>query len=352
MSYDRSVSAARPRTGATRRGLRTSIRGVIRAVAYLVPSGICLAQGLQVNGDASGRFEVALDTGGRISGLSAAQASKFRERVSGVADYLRSLDAVTRPPSSVCMRLSSFLVKSLQQNGTAGATVDAHIPIGMENGRCHRMTISGVAVYVNNDANLFTADNRVRGERDTYYYRLPIQSHDEQAVRMKDGTLVMPMNKGLPWRPVDRRSYLKEIVDYMEREAAQRERSSQMLDAMYAKEGRKIPVKRDAALRAEERQKAHLDRLREELQRDQRPGAVVCLDERNEVMTSDACPADRMLVEPNPEYWRRDRPDRIQLLVIATPPNRLMQESNEIYATRMAVFKALDLSKLRAAGEY
>lgn len=305
-----------------------------------------------MNGGISGRFELALDTGGQISELSASQASKFRERVNGVTGYLRSLDGVAHPPSSICMRLSSFLVKSVQQNGTASATVDAHIPIGMENGRCHRMTISGVAIYVNNDANLFTADNRVRGERDTYYYRLPIQSQDEQTVRMKDGTLVLPLNDGLPWRPVDRRSYLKEIVDYMEREAAQRERGSQMLDAMLVKEGRKIPMKRDAALRAEERQKAHLDRLREELQSDHRPGAVVCVNDRNEVMLTDACSLDSVLVEPNPDYWRRDRPDHIQLLVVTTPPTRLMQESNEIYAARMTVFKALDLSKLRAAGEH
>lgn len=319
------------------------------AIGTATPMRPSLAQGAQMNGDASGRFELALDTGGRISGLSPAQGAKFRERVNAVAAYLRSLDAVTHPPSSVCMRLSSFIVKSVQQNGTAGGTIDAHIPISMENGRCHRMTISGVDIYVNNDANLFTADNRVRGERDTYYFRLPIQSQEEHTVRMKDGTLVLPLNAGLPWRPVNRHAYLKEIAEYKEREAAQREKSRQMLEALLTKEGKKIPAKRDAALRADEQQKAQLERIRDELQNGKQSGKAVCLDDRNEVMFTETCTADRILVEPNPDYWRRDQPERMQLLLVAMPPHRLIQESSEIYTARTAVFRALDPAQLRAA---
>lgn len=294
---------------------------------------------------AGNRYELQIDPKTRINGLTAPQAAQFRKDVDGLVQYLRSLDAVTQPPAPVCMRLSSFLVQDAARDAPAQATVDAHIPIEFKNGSCHRMTISGVSFYLNYAGGLFRADNKLP-TADGDYYLIDIAAQEGRVTRLGDGTLILSRAGALPWRPVDRQRYVQEQVALKTKQLEEIEQGERALNELIAKQGGKPPKKNPAAQRADRERVQQLERLRQEAQAGANRGAPVCVNEMGEVTAERSCPANRVVVEPNPAYWNQQLRHRIQLMTVATPAHQNMQESNDKFGARMAVWQALDIQRL------
>jgi hypothetical protein len=51
-------------------------------------------------------------------------------------------------------------------------------------------------------------------------------------------------------------------------------------------------------------------------------------------------------MEPNPAYWDRTRPERIQLLEVRLEPLNPLQESRDKVEARLAVWQAISCQRL------
>ncbi|RJF96535.1 hypothetical protein D3870_18995 [Noviherbaspirillum cavernae] len=295
------------------------------------------------------RFELALDPRTKIQNLKPVQVAQFRQRVDGLVSYLRTLGAVTEPPPPLCMRLSSWIEMGLGRNGMAQAVLDTHLPIGFTNGKCHRMTGTGVGYAINHDSVLFLNDFAHANSSDDEhrYYVLPIESQQGRITRFNDRSIILTRGEILPWRQVPRQRYLQQVVPRMEAEMAKLEQVDEALRELAIRQGRKLHAPSAAELRSRQQRRDLLARMKRELASGEaaRSMAPVCIDLTGQ-LAEGGCKADRMLVEPNPDYWKGLAPDRIALIVISTIKRQVMQESNEKYAARMRIYNSLDLERI------
>jgi hypothetical protein len=303
---------------------------------------LLLASGLAAGADR--RFELALDTGTKIRGLNPSQAAAFRAEVAKLTDYLAALPAVAEPPAPVCMRLGSSLEPATTPNRMAAASVGVAIPVGFENGRCHRMTGAGIGMPINQDAGIFFNDYRRRsGGRD--YWLLPIHGIEGRVVRFGEKGVLVLREGRLPWRPVRRRAWLERELALALRQAGEAEQSwKTYIETITRLEGR--PPKRSPGDdRMVQLMRDRVQHLRDELAR-KTDVDWVCMGDTDEASPDDDCLDARKPMEPNPGYWDRAHPERIQLLEVHMEPIATMQESKEQYAARLAVWQAISCQRL------
>lgn len=301
-----------------------------------------LASGLACGAD--GRFELALDTRTKIRGLNPGQAAAFRAEVARLTDYLASLPAVAEPPAPVCMRLSSWLEPAATASKVGAATVGAHIPVSFQNGRCHRMTGIGIGMPINQDAGIFSNDYRRRsGGRD--WWLLPIHAIEGRVVRFGEKGVLVLREGRLPWRPVRRRAWLEHELAQAAIQASEAEQSWKTYIATITRLEGRPPRRSPGDDRMVQLMRERVQHLRDELAR--RTGADwVCIGGTDEPSPDDDCPDARKPMEPNPAYWDRTRPERIQLLEVRLEPLNPLQESRDKVEARLAVWQAISCQRL------
>lgn len=299
---------------------------------------------------AQGPFETDFDAKTRISGLDAGQVQRFRQRVAVLLDDLKQMPEVMAPPPTVCMRLRSFLVAGLSPDGMAEASVSAMMPISFANGRCHRMTGSGVEFLVNHARGLFSGDRLISdvGRDGESFYLLDLNPEQERVIWLGRRTQLLLREPGRhPWRPVPRQRFLSRLLEAHEAHLARVEKTRAESEVAAAKLGMTFKVHKTDRLWTERRQ-AEIAALREALAADTPEQALQPACHPRPPGDRGPCPLNQTVMEVNPGFWQTHAPERVQLLLITTSPVQDMQESKDKFETRMRLRKALDAQRLLA----
>jgi hypothetical protein len=303
---------------------------------------ILLASGLAAS--ANPRFELALDTRTAIRGLNPSQATAFRAEVGKLTDYLASLPAVAEPPAPLCMRLSSSIEPAAAAGKPGAATVGAHIPVSFENGRCHRLTGIGIGMLINQDGGIFFDDYRRRSGGRAWWL-LPIHGIEGRVVRFGEKGVLVLREGLLPWRPVRRRAWLERELALAASQASEAEQSWKTYVATITRLEGRPPRHSPGDDRMVQLMRDRVQHLGGELAR-KTDADWVCLGDTDEPSPDDDCGDDRKPMEPNPGYWDRAHPERIQLLEVRLEPLNPLQESREKVEARLAVWQAISCQRL------
>lgn len=333
-----------------------------------------------VQAGADGRYETQLDGKKAVYGRSAGEVAAFRAGVDRLVAVFAAMPEVTSPPSPVCHRLKSW-IEVQSPHGAMAGEVGVMAPISFENGRCHAMTGTGVIARLNSLSLLYDPQQAFvrmdRGPSD--WFLLPKGAVDGPIIRL-DETLAFTHGRAPLLRPVSAERYLNEMLrrapvdpvgggagelarwlaedkPKMLAENAQmlRELAASMKPADLAKvaEAQRVVVNEtEASLRhAARTDRGPSDRQRLETQLSALDGAAraapACIQAGTGALDpTSGCPAGLTLVELNPDYFDKSRPEAVQLLVIETPRARTHGESDERLAARRAVWNALDLRAL------
>lgn len=260
---------------------------------------------------ADGRFERQIDAKTRSDGFTSAQVAAFRGAIAPIIEQLAAMPSVHAPPAPVCRRLKSW-VELINPHGVMGAEIGVMTPIGFQNGRCHRMTGGGVILKVNMPgAGLDPSHATVRREAyDGDWYVLAFKpARNPRLIEYQmngDDYAVITHGRAPLFRPVSMERYLQHKLEHGQARAA--------LPAL-------TPAQRTQP---------------------------ACMGAGLEPTPNAACPPDRTLVEINPAYFDRARPTDVQLLVLTTPAHRYHGEDDAKFASRTAIWNALDRAALAA----
>lgn len=358
------------------------IRHVVAAA--LLSANLAAAAAAQqvptVQAGAGGRYETQLDLKTEVYGFSVAQVAAFRPKMQSLIDAFAAMPAVNAPPAPVCHRLESWL-ENASFHGLLMGEVRVMAPISFENGRCHRMTGTGVKIRLN-DLSLLAdpqqATVRVDGPGSDWF-AMPQATALARVVRFGDA-IGFTHGRAPLFRPVTTEAYLRETISrtpedpaggpagelarwHAEGKAAMLAENAKTLKEMeeYLPEEQivKIAEALQATVNGHEQALAHSaghsrgpsERQRLEAELASRSlaerHAPACITPGTSMLDhTHGCPEGLWLVELNPEYFDKMRPDAVQLLVIETPAGRTHGESDVRLAARRAVWKALDHSML------
>lgn len=327
---------------------------------------------------ADGRYETQLDPKRAVPGRSAAQVAAFRAEVDRLIAHFAALPEVTSPPSPVCHRLKSWIeVQSF--HGPMAAEVGVMAPISFANGRCHRMTGTGVVARVNSLSLLLDPQEaflRIDGGPSDWFL-LPQGAVQERTIRIRDA-VAFTHGRAALLRPVSAERYLAErlrlspasdaggeLARWLAEgkpkalaEAAQmlRELKGGMSAENLAKiaEGQRVSLEayeaalRDAASSQEPTERDGLLAVSAALPAAARNAPACLLPGTLALDPTPGCPDGLTLVELNPDYFDPGRPTTIQLLVIETPGGRTHGENDQRLSARRAVWDAVDHEALAA----
>lgn len=333
-----------------------------------------------VQAGADGRYETQLDPKRVAGGRSPAQVAAFRGEVDRLLTLLGAMPEVVSPPAPVCHRLTSWIELEAPHDVLA-AEVGVMSPISFDNGRCHRMTGTGVIFRLNALSLLFDPQQAFvrRDSGPSDWFLLPGGAAHGRIIRIGD-TLAFTHGRTPLLRPVSAERYLTDQLDrapedpeggdagelarWLAEEKPRLEAETEQMIAdfrgsMNPTDLAKIIEARRVTISAVE------ESLREAAAGDDGPterqrisGELAALDpaarERAacfvpgvlELDTTPGCPAGLTLVELNPDYFDTSRPEVIQLLVVETPEGRTHGESDARLAARRAVWDALDIPAL------
>lgn len=335
-----------------------------------------------VQAGAGGRYETQLDPKRMAGGRSPVQVAAFRDEVDRLLALLGAMPEVVSPPAPVCHRLTSWIELEAPHDVLA-AQVGVMSPISFENGRCHRMTGTGVVFRLNAFSLLFDPQQAFLhidgGPSD--WFLLPKGAADGRIIRIGD-TLAFTHGRAPLLRPVSAERYLTELLArtparpeggdagelarwlaeekprlIAETEQMVADLRGSMTPDNLAKivEARRVTI---AAVEDSLRTAANTDEGPTE--RDRLTAELASLDAvarvqpacwapgRTQLDPTPGCPAGLTLVELNPDYFDTSRPDAVQLLVVDTPEERTHGESDARLAARRAVWDALDIPALAA----
>lgn len=327
---------------------------------------------------AGGRYETQLDPKSAVPGYSAAQVTWFRKEADRLIAQLAAMPQTYAPPPPHCHRLKSWIELN-PPHGVLAAEVAVMSPINFNNGRCHRMTGTGLIFRINNLSLLLDAQTaHVRGNKsDEHWWLLPssrigpgdIDLGDRIAFTHGRAPLLIPVSTGrylrnridaLPIEPAG--GAQGELKRWLEGGKArmQAENAAQLADM-------KAYLKPDDLAKMAKAMNVVVDSTETELRRAAArpavPGDRGGLEARLAAMTpaQKAAPAclsvesgallemavcDYGLYELNPDYFDRTQPQKIQLIVMETPSDPTHGEPLDRYAARRALWAAIDRSAI------
>lgn len=281
-----------------------------------------------------------------IDTFSRSQAQSFQQQVGAIIDHLRSLPAVNDPPPPLCMDLRSLLRMRLSVNQVAYASVDLELlTSGKADWDCSRNTRRGITVWANFDGDLWT--NRVitvPGSYDHAYAMLPIRRIEGRVVLLGERDVLILRDGKFPWRPYDRRRFLDAALPKAEKRLADEEETLRLARGADEKAGHKSNF--SSQNRFLQELKDNVARLRKEMARPTGAGWI-CVDRAGLPMGRDDCADDSKPMEPNPDYWDRSRPERIQMIRVSMDAERPKPEAQEKWEARTAVWDAIDWQTLQ-----
>lgn len=338
-----------------------------------------------VQAGAGGRYETSIDPKTRVPRFSTVQVAAFRSRMARVIDLFASMPQVTSPPYPICHRLSSWVEITWPHETLSGA-VYVMPPISFENGRCHRMTGAGVEVRLNALSLLRDPQEAVVRVNDapSDWFLLPYSTATARVVRIGN-TIGFTHGRAPLFQPVSVERYLREMLSRQpsdpvggsagelarwlgggkskmlaENAEKLREMSATMSPDLLAKMAAALQVVVDGTERDLRREAARvqLPSARQRLQAQlgsmsaAQLAAPACFPSAaGDLDLTPGCPTGFTLMELNPAYFDKSRPEVVQLLVVKTDDRRTHGENDARLAARMAIWNSLDHAKLAAIVE-
>lgn len=331
---------------------------------------------------AEGRFETQLDSKTAVPSFPAARVASFRTRVDRLVGLLRDMPQAQAPSAPVCHRLKSW-IEINPRHGVLAAEVGVMSPISFTNGRCHRMTGTGVVFRLNALSLLLDPQQaRVRGE-DGHgdWWLLPPGVAERQVIDLGD-RVAFTHGRAPLLTPVSTGRYFQARIDAVpagpeggaqgelqrwlnggkakmlaENAARLNDMKAYLKPADLTKMADAMQVVVDST-ETELRRAANAPQVQSE--RDMvasllaglspaEKAAPACLSVHSgEPDVSGNCQADNILYELNPRYFDTARPDTVQLIVMETPDGRTHGESDDRLAARQALWRALDRRAIAA----
>lgn len=359
-------------------GSRCAIAATMLAAA--VPSSA--QQVPVVQAGAGGRYETQLDPKRTVAGVPAANVAAFRRHIDRLASQFAAMPEVTEPPAPLCNRLGSW-IEITRPHGVLAAEVRVMQPILFERGRCHNMTGTGVFAGINR-LSLLLDKRRAHVAADESvgpWWAVPVEVAGRRVIDLGD-RVAFTHGRAPLLVPVAAERYLKELIrrapagpeggpeselrawlngGKAER-VAENDRNLRSMAAYLppdqiariAQSNRRIIEETEAALRkaaaapAEPSGKQVAATMLARLGEAERTAPACISMDTGEFDSAAGCPRGFTLVELNPAYFDKSRPDAVQLLVIETPSGRTHGESDAKLAMRRAIWAALDRDALAA----
>ena len=355
---------------------RSLAAALLGAVLVTTPAAAQQVPTLQAG--AGGRYETQIDPKDSLRNFSGSQVAAFRSRVDRLVALFSAMPEVTAPSSPICHRLESW-IEIEQPHGALSAAVSMMYPISFENGRCHRMTRTGIFARINGLSQFLDPQEAVVrvDEGPSDWFLLPRESAAAPVIRI--GNSVAFTHKRAPLlTPVSAERYLRERVRQLPAEpeggdagelarwlaegkprmlAEGRESLREMAaylapeDLAKMEEALRVVVEstedslRRSATTAGARgpsERQELEALLASLDPAARAAPACLTPGTGTLDPSPACPAGMILVELNPDYFDQSRPEAVQLLVLDTPVGRTHGENDQALAERMSIWAALD----------
>lgn len=306
---------------------------------------VSAAERTDFNGGPGVHLGVHIDKRLDIDTFSRSQAQSFQQQVGAIIDHLRSLPAVNDPPPPLCMDLRSLLRMRLSANKVAHASIELELlTSGKTDWDCSKNTRRGISVWVNFDGDLWTDRVlTVPGSHDHSYAMLPIRKVTGRVVLLGERDLLILRDGIFPWRPFDRRRYLDAALPKAEKKLADEEETLRLARGAEEKAGRTSNF--SSQNRYLQELKDNVARLRKETARS--TGALwICVDRAGLPTGRDDCADDSKPMEPNPAYWDRSRPERVQMIHASMDAERPKPEPQEKWEARTAVWDTIDWQAL------
>ena len=334
---------------------------------------------------AGGRFETQLDPKSAVPSFPASRVAGFRARVDRLAGMLRNMPEAAMPPAPVCHRLKSW-IESNPRHGVLAAEIGVMSPISFTNGRCHRMTGTGVVFRLNALSLLLDPQQaHVRSEGGHGdWWLLPPGVAERQVIDLGD-RVAFTHGRAPLLTPVSTGRYLQARIDATPAgaEGGAEGELQRWLNGGKAKmlaenaarlDDMKAYLKPADLTKMADAMQVVVDSTETELRRaanapqvqsDRETSATMlaslsaaekaapaCLFVHSgEPDISGNCQAGNVLYELNPRYFDTARPDTVQLIVMETPDGRTHGESDERLAARQVLWRALDRPAIAALVE-
>ena len=334
---------------------------------------------------ADGRFETQLDPKTAVPSFPAARIAGFRTRVDRLAGMLRNMPEAVMPPAPVCHRLKSW-IEINPPHGVLAAEVGVMSPISFTNGRCHRMTGTGVVFRLNALSLLLDPQQaHVRAEdRHGDWWLLPPGMAERRVIDLGD-RVAFTHGRAPLLTPVSTGRYLQARVDALpagpgdgaegelqrwlnggkakmlaENAASLNDMKAYLKPADLAKmadamqvvvDSTETELRRAAKAPQVQNERDRVASLRASLSPAAKAAPACMLVHSGEPDVSGDCQAGNILYELNPSYFDTARPDAVQLIVMETPDGRTHGESDERLAARQALWRALDRRAIAAMVE-
>jgi hypothetical protein len=363
--------------------IRTILAALLGSAALAAPAA---AQQVPiVQAGAGGRYETSFDPKNRVPRFSPAQVAAFQSRMARVIDLFAAMPQVTSPPDPICHRLSSWVEITSPHQLLSGA-VYMMSPISFENGRCHRMTGAGIEVRLNalsllrDPQEAFVRANDAPSD----WFLLPYSTATARVIRIGN-TIGFTHGRAPLFQPVSAERYLRERLSHQpadpvggsagelarwlaggkanmlaEHAAKVREMAAFLQPDVLAKmsaglqaivEDTERDLRRDAARVQPQSERQRLEAQLASMSTTARAAPACFPSAAGGLDFTPGCPTGFTLMELNPAYFDKNRPEAVQLLVVETPEGRTHGENDARLAARMAVWNALDHAKLAAIVE-
>lgn len=334
---------------------------------------------------AGGRYETQIDLKTVLPGVPPARVATFRQHIDRLIALFGSLPQVTRPPEPLCNRLGSWL-ELVRPHGVLAAEVWVMQPILFERGRCHNMSGAGVTVRINALSLLLDPQQAHLPVENGVgpWWGLPVEIASRRVIDL-GGRVAFTHGRAPLLLPVSAERYLREQIRRLPADPtggpagelaawlnggraeriAENERNLRDMAphlppaqiAQIAAMGRRLVDETEQMLR-EAAAQSRGPSVREQAEAalaallPAERTAPACLSrDTGRFDPALGCPRGFTIVELNPIYFDRSRPDAVQLLVIETPADRTHGESDAKLAMRRAIWDALDRNALAAMVE-
>ncbi|MBE1527108.1 hypothetical protein GGC65_001564 [Sphingopyxis sp. OAS728] len=263
---------------------------------------------------AGGRFETQLDAKTVVPGFPGDKIRQFRRSSDALIAMLEAMPEVNAPPAPFCNRLKSW-IEILPLHGVLGAEIGVMNPINFSGGKCHRMTATGVIFRLNSLSLLL----------------------DPQEALMRAGE-----GEGNWWLVRDAEIANRRIIEIRDAVAFTHGRAPLLIPVSTGRY-----LRRQIAIEYEGSTVRHqLEARLADLDPTER-AAPACLLRTTGALVRDCRAADTVM-ELNPAYFDKSRPEAVQLLVVETPPSAGHGETADRFAARKAIWNALDHNKFAA----
>lgn len=334
---------------------------------------------------ADGRYETQLDPKVAVPRFSHQQVADFRTRTGRLIGLLNDMPETNAPPAPVCHRLKSW-IEINPRHGVLAAEIGVMAPINFSNGRCHRMTGTGVVFRLNSLSLLLdsqqahvraadghgdwwllapgVADHRVIdfGDRVAFthgrapllvpvateaYLRHLIGQLPPETEGGAAGELQRWLSEGRAKMQADNAAQLDEMRPYLKPADL-----AKMADAMaVVVDSTEKELRRAAKTPAAPSERNALEAELARLSPAERAAPACIFVSTRRPDTSGHCAESFGLYALNPAYFDTKRPQTVQLIVMETPDGRTHGESDLRLATRRALWQAIDRSAVAAMVE-